>query len=54
MSDRKDQQKIEKEIIKEGNFDRAINHDQSRDRASYQPEKSELDDNNPPSEDSES
>lgn len=54
MSDKKDQQQIEKEIIKEGNFDKAINHDESRDQASYQPETSELDDNKPPSEDSES
>ena len=53
MSDEKRQQQIEKEIIKE-NYEKVIKHDQSRDEASYQPEKSELDDNNPLQEDSES
>ena len=52
MSDEKRQQ-IEKEIIKE-DIGKSINNDYSRDEASYQPETSELDDNKPPTEDSES
>ena len=52
MSDEKRQQ-IEEEIIKENN-ERGISDNFSRDKASYQPEKSELDDHKPPTEDSES
>jgi hypothetical protein len=53
VSDKDKQQQIEKEIVKESN-DVAVNRDQGRENFSYQPEKSELDDNNPPKEDSES
>jgi hypothetical protein len=48
MLDDKRQQQIEQEKLKE-----IIDNERRKDQASYQPEKSELDDDNPPQEDSE-
>jgi len=52
MSDDKRKQQIDQESLKE-KFNDSYNREQREDQASYQPEKNELDDNNPPGEDSE-
>lgn len=52
MSDDK-KQKVEREKLQE-NIEKKRHHEHRKDQAIYQPERSELDDNSPPQEDSES
>jgi hypothetical protein len=52
MSDEKKNQQPDLDKLRE-QLKESINREHRGDQASYQPEKSELDDNNPPGEDSE-